>query len=95
MKNVWSLKEVAARLQAPYRSVYTDVQAGRLQAARVGRRYRVVLADLIAYIGEHRARALFSEVEECGGSVGKVRSDSCAESGCCNGAKMVASRAVV
>jgi excisionase family DNA binding protein len=48
--------EVAQRLRLSKMTVYRLINDGELQAVRVGRSFRIDVAELDAYVQEHRTR---------------------------------------
>ncbi len=54
-RRLLTVREVAAALRVSTMTVYRLIQAGQLQATRVGRSYRIWENDVTAYLGRGTA----------------------------------------
>lgn len=60
-KRIWSYQEVAAIIGVHPRTILNEINRGKLKSGRAGIKHIITLPDLVAYLGEERAQALFGE----------------------------------
>lgn len=56
MEKIYTIKEIAELLKVNKMTIYRYIKAGRLPAIYLGKEYRVLESDLIAFLHKHRTR---------------------------------------
>lgn len=62
MEKIYTIKEIAELLKVNKMTIYRYIKAGRLPAIYLGKEYRVLESDLIAFLHRHRVKEKTSDV---------------------------------